>query len=381
MAGKNPRIKTRYTGIYYRLVRRIGGRGDEKAFYAVFKLKGRAVETLLGYEFRDDMTAAKAARLRGELVEGKRQTREEKRKERAKNLSLSRLWETYRDEHLKNEGTKRTDTANFNNIPKEIAAKIPMEITTRDVESMKRRLFARGLAPQTVKHAMTLVQRLIRWGKKNGLCQPPNDLEFDFPKLDNEKTENLTPEQMFALLKALDEDPDQESTAIMRIALYTGIRRGAIFSLRWDDVDFVHRVIRLRGDAAKNGKTTILPLAENALRLLEELRDNPYRPQNELVFPAPRSHGRRSNMPQAFTNRIRQKSGISLDFRPMHGLRHTFASWLASSGSVSMFELQKLLTHESPEMTRRYAHLADSALRRAAGVADGIFPSTDNDKK
>ena len=377
MAGKNPRVKTRYTGIYYRLVRRIGGRGDEKAFYAVYKLNGRTVETLLGYEFRDDMTAAKAARLRGELVEGKRQTREEKRKERARNLSLARLWETYRDEHLTNAGTKRTDAANFNNIPKEIVAKIPLEITTRDMESMKRKLFARGLAPQTVKHAMTLVQRLIRWGKKNGLCQLPNDLEFNFPRLDNEKTENLTPEQMLALLKALDEDQDQESAAIMRLALYTGIRRRAIFSLRWDDVDFVHRVIRLRGDAAKNGKTVILPLAENAIRLLEDLRANPYRPQNELVFPAPRSHGRRSNMPQAFTNRIRQKSGISLDFRPMHGLRHTFASWLASSGSVSMFELQKLLTHESPEMTRRYAHLMDSALRRAAGVADELFEITD----
>lgn len=377
MAGKNPRIKTRYTGIYYRLVRRIGGRGDEKAFYAVYKLNGRTVETLLGYEFRDDMTAAKAARLRGELVEGKRQTREEKRKERARNLSLARLWETYREEHLKNAGTKRTDAANFNNIPKEIVAKIPLEITTRDMESMKRKLFARGLAPQTIKHAMTLVQRLIRWGKKNGLCQLPNDLEFNFPRLDNEKTENLTPEQMLALLKALDEDQDQESAAIMRLALYTGIRRRAIFSLRWDDVDFVHRVIRLRGDAAKNGKTVILPLAENAIRLLEDLRANPYRPQNELVFPAPRSHGRRSNMPQAFTNRIRQKSGISLDFRPMHDLRHTFASWLASSGSVSMFELQKLLTHESPEMTRRYAHLMDSALRRAAGVADELFEITD----
>ena len=162
----------------------------------------------------------------------------------------------------------------------------------------------------------------------------------------------------------------------MRLALYTGVRRGAIFSLRWEDIDFVHRVIRLRGDAAKSGKTTTLPLAENALKLLEELRDNPYRPISDLVFPAPRSHGRRTNMPPAFTNRIRQKSGIPPDFRPMHGLRHTFASWLASSGSVSMFELQKLLTHESPEMTRRYAHLMDSALRRAAGVADELFEIT-----
>jgi integrase len=61
------------------------------------------------------------------------------------------------------------------------------------------------------------------------------------------------------------------------------------------------------------------------------------------------------------------------DFRPLHGLRHTFASWLASSGEVDLYTLQRLLTHNSPQMTQRYAHLADSALQRAASVADKLF--------
>jgi integrase len=61
------------------------------------------------------------------------------------------------------------------------------------------------------------------------------------------------------------------------------------------------------------------------------------------------------------------------DFRPLHGLRHTFASWLASSGEVDLYTLQRLLTHNSPQMTQRYAHLADEALQRAAAVADKLF--------
>ena len=76
--------------------------------------------------------------------------------------------------------------------------------------------------------------------------------------------------------------------------------------------------------------------------------------------------------------RVREKAGLPESFRPLHGLRHSFASWLASSGQVSMYELQKLLTHSSPQMTQRYAHLHDDALRKASGVAATLFSAAKN---
>nr|WP_303646386.1 hypothetical protein [Desulfolutivibrio sulfoxidireducens] len=42
---------------------------------------------------------------------------------------------------------------------------------------------------------------------------------------------------------------------------------------------------------------------------------------------------------------------------------------MASSGQVHMLTLQRLLTHKSANMTRRYSHLRDDALRRASDVA------------
>ena len=79
-----------------------------------------------------------------------------------------------------------------------------------------------------------------------------------------------------------------------------------------------------------------------------------------------------------FLKRIRTAADLPADFRPLHGLRHTFASQLASSGEVDLFTLQKLLTHESPQMTQRYAHLADESLKRASGVIDGIMQAAVN---
>jgi integrase len=42
---------------------------------------------------------------------------------------------------------------------------------------------------------------------------------------------------------------------------------------------------------------------------------------------------------------------------------------LVSSGQVDLFTLQKLLTHKSPQMVQRYAHLRDEALRKASNLA------------
>lgn len=68
------------------------------------------------------------------------------------------------------------------------------------------------------------------------------------------------------------------------------------------------------------------------------------------------------------------------DFRPLHGLRHVYASMLASSGQVDMYTLQKLLTHKSPLMTQRYAHLRDESLKRASNLAGSIITDITNAK-
>jgi integrase len=65
----------------------------------------------------------------------------------------------------------------------------------------------------------------------------------------------------------------------------------------------------------------------------------------------------------------------------LHGLRHVYASMLASSGEVDLYTLQRLLTHKSPLMTQRYAHLRDAALKRAANVASDIIGQVMNGKE
>jgi integrase len=146
---------------------------------------------------------------------------------------------------------------------------------------------------------------------------------------------------------------------MMLTALYTGMRKGEILKLEWKDLDFERGFIHIRGP--KGGQDARIPLNDPARAVFEKLPRT-----HELVFPG--LHGQRNGLYHAIA-RIKEKAELPADFRPLHGLRHQYASMLASSGKVDMYILQKLLTHKSPIMTQRYAHLRDEALKQASNLA------------
>ena len=117
----------------------------------------------------------------------------------------------------------------------------------------------------------------------------------------------------------------------------------------------------------KGGPDQIIPLNDSARQLLE------HHPKSKSEFVFPGRDGKQRVDIKRSVNRIKEKAGLPKDFRALHGLRHTYASMLASSGQVDMYTLQKLLTHKSPLMTQRYAHLRDETLRRASNLAGNII--------
>ena len=376
MASRNRQTVIGYAGVHFVEIPRVGGYGLEKVYYIRYRRNGKLIEEKVGGQYRDNMTAAKAASIRGVRLEGRDASNAEKRAavkaskaEEESRYSLNRIWTLFEEEKNSNRSIS-DDRIRYNlHVAPQIGAKSIPELTIRDVDKLRIKMEKAGKSPQTVKHVLTLIKRLLNFALHKGYVESiPGKLHITMPTVDNKVTENLTADQVKKLLQVLDEEEDQNQASLVRLALFTGMRRGALLNLKWDDLDFERDFITLRGDVAKKQKTETIPMNGQARAILLNVvhTSSPY------VFPGRFDDKPRENL-TPMLKRVRKKAELPANFRPLHGLRHSFASWLASSGQVSMYELQKLLTHSSPQMTQRYAHLHDDALRKASGLAGALF--------
>ena len=161
-------------------------------------------------------------------------------------------------------------------------------------------------------------------------------------------------------------------------SLATGLRAANVTGLQWSQVDLVRRVAWIHPDQAKSRRAIPVPLNTEAVLLLRQRLGT--HPLYVISF-----HGKRITQVSAkawYAALVR--AGIS-EFR-WHDLRHTWASWHVQNGTP-LFALQELGGWESPEMVRRYAHLAAEhlapyadrlcALQVVASPEDGTFTAQD----
>ena len=371
----------KYTGVYYRTDENY----KERTYYIRYRLGGRGskeVEEPVG-KSTAGMTEAKASAIRADRMRGKDLSNTARRKAEAEakaadlsRWTLARIWEAYQTANPQHKG-RATDISRFNHYLAGIANKTIDELFTSDIDKIRLDATNAGKSPATIRNSFALLSAIINFGVEHGYCKHPDPAQLSIkkPKVDNQKTEVLTDEQLSRLIQALDAEEDQDAAAFIRLALVTGIRKGALMALRWDDCDFDRNIITLRGEAAKKGKTEHIPMTASARAVLESIQNH----TSPFVFPG--KDGKQRTDYRRIARRVKRVAGLPEDFRPLHGLRHNFASRLASSGEVDLYTLQKLLTHSSPQMTQRYAHLRDETLMKAASVADSMLLPLQTDVK
>jgi integrase len=240
-------------------------------------------------------------------------------------------------------------------------------ISPADVDRIKKTML--GKAPATVWGALELIRRFANFGRKNGLSL---GLSFviEMPKLDNEVVEYLEPDEMVRLLGVLKTWPAQDVARMLRLAMFSGLRRGEVFKLENQDIDFTLGLITLR--TPKGGKTCSIPMnpvLESILREQITWRDQKY-PDSTFLFPG-RYGGLRVD--SSAVKRIKQKANLPKSFRIFHGLRHHYAVTLANSGEFTLDMIGELLTHKDTAMTKRYAQFLPGTKRVAANRAADIL--------
>lgn len=156
-------------------------------------------------------------------------------------------------------------------------------------------------------------------------------------------------------------------TAAIRLLMLTGCRLREILHLRWAEVDFDRGVLRLP-DSKTGRKVVFLP--QPAIDILNGMT----RIGSYVI--ASDSAGTKDEKPRADLKRpwaaITKRAGLD-DVR-LHDLRHSFASIGAESG-LGLPVIGALLGHASAATTKRYAHAADEASRRAVDMIAGKIGS------
>lgn len=248
-------------------------------------------------------------------------------------------------------------------------------ITTADIETLMQAMregkshtpqrgkkAGEGYAPATCNRVAVLLRYLYNlaidtWNLQGVSKNPAKKVKL-FP-VNNIRQVFLTPEEIGALVEAGAPKPGQQNAQTLEIVMLltlTGVRRANALKARWCEFDEARGLWNI--PVTKSGKPQCLQLSQEVLTLLQQLKS---RGRSEYLFPNPKTGKPFTSIFYSW-NTMRKQAGLS--HVRLHDLRHTFASLLVNGGA-SLYSVQKALGHSSPQITMRYAHLADHTQRQA----------------
>ena len=225
----------------------------------------------------------------------------------------------------------------------------------------------------TVKMRLGIVKAFLRFMAEKGLIG-----EEVFPwklkiKLPDTLPRAMDPEDVERLLAAPGTERDR---AMILLLLRTGMRIGELLNTRMVDLNMTEKKILIY-EAQKNHLGRVVYFSDDAKAALEKWLEKRER-KHEVLFYGPR--GKVLSYPAArmmFVKSI-DKAGLSHKGYTLHSLRHTYATDLLNAG-MPLEVLEKLLGHNSLEVTRRYARLKDKTKEEEYFKAMAIIERSQSD--
>lgn len=247
-------------------------------------------------------------------------------------------------------------------------------ISDRDVQALKASLAHRK--PKTVNNILTVLGNAlrvaVRW-KVIGTMP----CSIDLLKVSNLKLAFYEFEHYAQLVQAAREI-DLRTLLVVLLGGDAGLRRGEMVALRWRNVDFVRRLLRIEQaawrstlDTPKGGRVRVIPMTAaltSALLQSRRLHGEPELDDRVLCGNAGRpvsDHNLRE-----YHKAAQRRAGVPYRTGALHILRHTFCSHLAMRGAPGK-AIQELAGHEDLKTTMRYMHLSPAARESAIRLLDG----------
>ena len=248
------------------------------------------------------------------------------------------------------------------------------------------------LSTKTIRHYHRLISSIMQTAVKWQIIVSNPCERTDPPKVKNAKIEYLDDVQSIQLLDLLQDQPMQYRSAI-EVLLFTGMRRGELLGLQWDDIDFENHLVNIqrsslyladRGifeDETKNlSSSRIIKVPSAAITSLRRLKawqaeqclmmGNLWQKSNR-VFTSLEGAPMHPDTLSGWFHDFIQKTDLPQIH--LHSLRHTNATLNIANG-VSVTTVAGQLGHANASTTTKiYAHAIQAAQAAAADMMDDLL--------
>ncbi len=270
---------------------------------------------------------------------------------------------------------------------------IPLtKLTTLDLQVMYQELLTKGrvdrieskhqpkgLSAKTVRNLNQIISSAMKLAIQQKLISSNPADGCALPRIEHKEMKTLPADHLAAFL---NEAKRTGTFELYYIDLATGLRRGELLGLKWQDIDLDSGVIHVRRQVGRiDGKVQEAPLkTKNAYRnisigadavsiLREKKKQDGGR--SEYVFPSPTGGPMSPDSVLKMLHRVLERAGLpELRF---HDLRHTFAT-LALQNGVDIKTVSGMLGHFSAGFTLdTYAHVTTAAQRQAADTMGDVL--------
>lgn len=237
------------------------------------------------------------------------------------------------------------------------------EITPDSVEE-KHAAVGKGAGPAAANSAMRALRAVWNYALDRDGALPANPVRrlkgdgwFPTPP----RTRSVRADDLAIFFKAVDELPNRTAADYLKLLLFTGMRRREAAGLRWDEIDFATKVIRLPATRTKSGKKLDLPMSSFVRDLLVARRG--LGNDNGWAFGS-RSRSGHLEEPKFALDQVGKATGITVS---AHDLRRSYLT-VAEATDISPLALKALVNHAPPsgDVTSGYIQMTTERLREPA---------------
>lgn len=263
------------------------------------------------------------------------------------------------------------------------------KLTAQQIQAFYGKLSKKGIASSRIKNINMVLHVALKHAKRIRLVSINVSEDVELPSVKEREIEPLTEEQAKLLLQKVRE---HHLEALLTLALTTGMRKGEILALHWQDINFEQGTLYIRsslgyykkvgfveGEPKTEGSKRQITLPQVTIEALKRHRVLQLEAQQQkdegwndkkLVFP-----GKKGSfmVPQTLTNHFnRLLKEVGIPRVRFHDLRHSAGTLLLLMG-VPERVVQKILGHSNIATTMRYLHVLPPMQQSAMDKMDDMF--------